>query len=82
MSFRGPAIRTGIFRCSRNILLGGRCVLQFRLEAYNALNHTQWSSINATATFDPPGRQVNANFGKVTDTRPPRRMQLGIRLNL
>jgi hypothetical protein len=34
----------------------------------------------ATAAFDPQERQVNANFGKVTDTRPPRRIELGIRL--
>jgi len=61
----------------KNIPLGGRRQLQFRVEAYTAFNHTQWSNINTAASFNPVGQQINANFGRVTDTRPPRRLQLG-----
>jgi hypothetical protein len=50
--------------------------LQFRMDAFNVFNHTQWSSIN---TYDD--RQVNeqSEFGWVTGARPGRRMQLNLR---
>ncbi|MFN7993123.1 MAG: carboxypeptidase regulatory-like domain-containing protein [Bryobacteraceae bacterium] len=50
--------------------------LVFRADAFNAFNHTQWSSIN---TWDD--RQVNdqSEFGWITGARPGRRMQLNLR---
>lgn len=53
--------------------------LQFRWEFYNAFNHTQFSSVDSTARFDPQGKQVNARFGQVTGTRSSRVMQLSLR---
>ncbi len=53
--------------------------VQLRWEAYNAFNHTQYSSINTAARFDPAGAQVNALFGQVTGTRSPRVMQGSLR---
>ncbi len=55
--------------------------LEFRWEAYNAFNHTQYSGINATARFDPSGNQTNALFGQVTSTRTPRVMQGSLRFS-
>ena len=55
---------------------------QFRWEAYNAFNHTQYSGLNATARFDPAGNQTNTLFGTVTSTRAPRVMQGSLRLTL
>ena len=53
---------------------------QFRWEAYNAFNHTQYSGINTAARFDlTTGAQVNALFGQVTSTRAPRVMQGSLR---
>jgi hypothetical protein len=81
-AIQGPGYQNWDLSLFKNIPLGGDSRrLQFRLEAYNAFNHTQWSSINASTNFDPQGRQVNANFGRITDTRAPRRMQLSLRLN-
>lgn len=81
-SIQGPGFQNWDLSLFKNIPLGSDSRrLQFRLEAYNAFNHTQWSSINALANFDPQGRQVNANFGRITDTRPPRRMQMILRVN-
>src|ERR1017187_7432412 len=55
---------------------------QFRWEAYNAFNHTQYSGLSATARFDPAGNQTNTRFGTVTSTRAPRVMQGSLRLTL
>ncbi len=54
--------------------------LQLRWEAYNVLNHTQYSSINTAARYDQvTGAQTNAQFGQVTGTRTARVMQGAIR---
>ena len=50
-----------------------------RWEAYNAFNHTQFSSVNTAARFQPNGLQVNALFGTVVATRAPRVMQGSLR---
>ena len=49
---------------------------QFRWEAYNVFNHTQYSGINTAARFDQTtGAQTNSAFGPVTGARSPRVMQ-------
>ena len=57
--------------------------LQFRAEAFNVFNHTQWSSIETE-----PGchcviddRQVNSTsqFGYITGARPGRHMQVALK---
>ena len=50
-----------------------------RWEAYNTFNHTQFSSVNTAARFQPNGLQVNALFGTVVATRAPRVMQGSLR---
>jgi len=78
---QGPGYQNWDVSLFKHVPLGGHRSLQFRLEAYNAFNHTQWSNINTAANFDPQGQQVNANFGRVTDTRAPRRLQMGLRVS-
>ena len=53
---------------------------QFRWEAYNAFNHSQFSDIDTTAEFTPAGDQVNGEFGQIVANRPPRVMQFGLKL--
>ncbi len=64
--------------------------LEIRLDAFNALNHTQFDAVNATLNvrsltdptptnlpFDANGNLVNRNgFGTIQSVRPPRNMQL------
>ncbi|HLK63118.1 MAG TPA: carboxypeptidase-like regulatory domain-containing protein [Bryobacteraceae bacterium] len=57
-----------------------RKVVQFRAEAFNAFNHTQFSTINSAATFNPAGQQTNAQFGKATAASPSRVLQLSLRI--
>jgi len=53
--------------------------LQFRWEFYNILNHTQFSGINTSATFDATGKQTNPSFGQASGSRAARVMQCSLR---
>jgi hypothetical protein len=58
--------------------------LQFRLEMYNAFNHTQYAAVDTAALFDTStagNPQVNGTFGQVVVTRSPRNIQLSVRLD-
>ena len=78
--FRGPGIASWDISLFKNFAIFSESrILQFRAEAYNAFNHSQWAGVNTAARFDPAGNQVNAQFGQVTSTRPPRVMQLALR---
>lgn len=77
---RGPGINTWDMSLFKNFPLGSEARrLQFRVEAYNAWNHTQFSAMDTSARFSPDGKQVNARFGAVTAARPPRQLQLSLR---
>ena len=78
---RGPGIQNYDLTAYKNFAHKERFRTQLRGEFYNAFNHTQWSGLNTTARFDATGKQVNAQFGQVTATRPGRRIQLVLRLN-
>jgi hypothetical protein len=56
-----------------------RMRFQYRWEVYNAFNHTQFSSLDNTARFDPQGNQVNTRLGEFLSARPPRVMQMALR---
>ena len=58
----------------------GRRYLQLRWEVYNLFNHTQFSGVNTTATFDPNGNQTNPLFGQINASRTPRVMQASVRI--
>jgi hypothetical protein len=78
---RGPGINTWDISLFRNFRVRERFNTQFRCEAYNAFNHTQFSAVNSTARFDATGAQINAAFGQYTDARRPRYIQLALRLS-
>jgi hypothetical protein len=78
--FRGPGINNHDLTLMKNFRLGAeQRRLQFRFEAYNAFNHTQFSAVDNTARFDATGKQVNNTFGQYTGTYPSRRVQLGLK---
>ena len=79
--FRGPGINNWDLALMKSFLIREKGVIQIRWEAYNAFNHTQWSGVDTTATFNPQGQQVNSLFGKVTSARDPRIMQLAARVS-
>ncbi|MCU0246485.1 MAG: carboxypeptidase-like regulatory domain-containing protein [Bryobacter sp.] len=78
--YRGPGTNNWDLSVVKNFPIREPLRLQFRLEMYNAFNHTQFSSVDSTARFDPAGAQVNARLAEYTGTLNPRQMQMMLRL--
>jgi hypothetical protein len=90
----GPPVNNLDLSISKAFRLGERVRLEVRLDAFNALNHTQFSGVNNTVTFaslsdptitnlpyDESGNLVRYNgFGTISGVRPPRTIQLVTRL--
>jgi hypothetical protein len=77
---RGPGVNDWDLSIFKNFPIREPFKLQFRAEAYNAFNHTQFSGVNTTASFDPAGNQVSTTFGQFTSTRTPRQIQFALSL--
>jgi hypothetical protein len=54
--------------------------LQFRAEAFNFLNHTNYGNPNVAFSPGPDGRNTSATFGTITSAREPRIIQFGLRM--
>jgi hypothetical protein len=78
---RGPGINNWDISLGKKIPVGlgeGRG-FEFRAEAYNVWNHTQFSSLDTTARFNPAGSQVNQTFGWDTAARSGRVLSFALR---
>jgi hypothetical protein len=71
-AIRGPGSTFWDMGLFRNFPLGERLNLQYRLEAYNFINHFNWS--NPGTSFGTP------NFGRITNKSNPRNLQMALRL--
>jgi hypothetical protein len=90
----GPATNNLDLSLSKAIPVGKTVKLEVRLDAFNALNHTQFTGVNATANFASPtdhtitnlpfdasGNLVRNNgFGTINGVVAPRTLQLVTRL--
>jgi hypothetical protein len=90
----GPPIDNLDLSVSKSFSLGGRRRVEIRLDAFNALNHTQFAAVNSKVNFkslgDPTvtnlpfndaGNLVNRNgFGTVSNVRAARQLQVMARL--
>ena len=56
----------------KNVPITSTVRLQFRLESFNALNHTQFAGVSTNI--------ASSNFGVVTSARPARINQLGLKV--
>jgi hypothetical protein len=77
-----PGVNNWDLSLFKNVSFGGHRSAQFRVEAYNVLNHTQFQEVNRNATFDPNGTQTNANFGTVLGVTSPTRAARVIQMSL
>jgi len=71
-SVRGPNFWQLDLAASKRFPLGGPARLEFRFEAFNLLNHTNFRA--------PNGNRSAGGFGTVTSTFDPRQLQLGFKL--
>ena len=77
---RGPGrnnFNTAIFKYFR---IRERFTAQFRAEAYNAFNHTQFDAVDTSVKYNASGVNTNTSWGQVTSARDPRIMQFALRL--
>jgi hypothetical protein len=90
----GPGYINHDVTLARKIALGERREFQLKLEAFNVLNHVQFTGVNSGFTFQPctlgstsdcistPAgafRNSNANIGALTGERGPRILSLELR---
>jgi len=84
--FRLPGRHQWDVAVSKNLRLMGTTGLQIRADLINAFNQTQFLDVN-TGCFPNSGETTCSNtagpggFGRVSSTRPPREIQLGIRFH-
>lgn len=81
--YRGPGLIVSDMTLFKNFpVKGEHRALQLRWEVYNIFNHTNFSSVDNTARFDPTtGNQMNATFGRGTAARNARIMQVSARFS-
>jgi hypothetical protein len=76
--YNGPGLATVDFSLFKDTALSERVGLQFRAEAFNLLNHTNYGTPNATVFT---GTAVNSSAGLITSTATfSRQIQLGLKL--
>ena len=68
----GPGLSNLNLSLLKNFKFAESWNLQFRLEAFNALNHTNFQ--------EPGGALGSPNFGVITASQAARSMQLGLKL--
>lgn len=79
-STRGPGLVSLNGSLFRNFRLGEGRKLEFRLEAFNALNRVNLNEPNQNFTSNAQGMNNNPNLGRITSALPARRLQLGLRI--
>ena len=72
-SIRGPGLQRWDLSIFKNARVGERVAMQFRVEAFNVFNHTNFDQIDTNL--------LSGTFGQVLSTHNPRQMQLGVKLS-
>ena len=77
---RHPGVANWDLSLLKDASLSETIHLQFRVEAFNVLNRTNYGLVNGA--FDPgaDGRNASADFGTITSARDARVLQLGLKL--
>jgi hypothetical protein len=68
-----PALQQVDLTFSKAFVITGRVNFKFQADAFNALNHANYSSLGTTATS-------GSSFGRLNGAYPNRQMQLGAKL--
>ena len=82
---RKPSVFNTNFAVFKNVAFTPSRTAQLRVEIYNLFNQVEFQDVDRTARFDAAGNQINPNFGTAigisNPTRPPRVIQLSVRMN-
>lgn len=78
--FRNPGAIIVDMSVFKNFAITEGLKLQFRAEAFNAPNHVNLGFPNASFSPGANGMNASASFGRITSSRDPRQMQLGLKL--
>jgi hypothetical protein len=57
-----------------------KVTVQFRAEAYNTFNHTNFNAVDATIQYNAAGVNTRSSTGNITSARDPRIMQFALRI--
>lgn len=76
----GPGVNDWDLSVYKQIRITERVMSQLRVESYNTFNHTQFGGLNTTLQFDSAGKMINTAFDTPNSARPPRRVQLALRI--
>ena len=71
-ALRGPNFWQMDLAASKRFQIAGPAAFEFRLEAFNLFNRTNFRS--------PNGNRSSGAFGTITATQDPRQLQLGFKL--
>jgi hypothetical protein len=77
----GPGLWRYDMAMMKNIKATERVNLQFRAEAFNLFNHTNFNTISTTLPTNLATVGTTSTFGQVTAVRDPRIIQLALKLN-
>jgi hypothetical protein len=64
----------------KDTTIGERFNVQFRVEAFNFLNHVNYGLVNDSFSAGSDGRNASATFGTINSARDARVVQLGLKL--
>ena len=78
--FRNPGAIIVDLSVFKTFTLAEKLKLQLRGEAFNAPNHVNLGTPNTSFGAGPTGTNNNDAFGRITGSRDPRLMQLGLKL--
>jgi hypothetical protein len=79
-TYTGPGTNDWDLSIYRRIRISERTAAYLRFETYNTFNHAQFSGVNSTAQFNTKAQQVNTAFLLPNGARPPRYVQIALRL--
>ncbi|MBI1354220.1 MAG: hypothetical protein GC160_07730 [Acidobacteria bacterium] len=77
---RHPGVINWDLSMIKNTQVSERLNIQFRAEAFNFLNHTNYGLVNDTFVAGPDGKNSSGSFGTITSSRDARVIQLGLKL--
>ena len=75
----GPGFQIWDLSLFKNFSFSEKAGLQFRAEAFNVFNHTNFTGINTTVRFDSAGRPTGG-YGAVNAAGPGRVLSFGLKL--